>query len=169
MRYQGRFLSAKFEPQNVITATVICSMRSSRSGRQMTAGRLFRKKTMSITTAHLETLHRQLRELGDRLHEDHRPGATELDENDFLVAAAVACDFLLPSLLTIDQLAATVQKKIENVDVLLERSRMHESLPSEAQAAAEEENRYMEEDYASSPALPGSEDGSAASARQRAV
>ena len=121
---------------------------------------------MSISTAHLEALHQQLRELGDRLQEDYRPSATELDENDVLVAAAVACDFLLPSSLTIDQLAATVQKKIENVDILLARSRMHESLPSEAQAAAEDENRYMEEDYASSPALPDGEDGSAASARK---
>lgn len=123
---------------------------------------------MSITTVQLELLHRQLEALGDRLQADHRPGSTELSENDSLVAAAAACDFLLPSPLTIDHLAATVQKKIANVDVLLERARMHESLPPEAQAAAEEENRYMEDDYASSPALPGTEDGPDRSARQPA-
>ncbi|HEV2611037.1 MAG TPA: hypothetical protein VGU61_12280 [Noviherbaspirillum sp.] len=102
---------------------------------------------MSISVSQLEGLSDKLHRLSERLRSDRRPAGTALGENDPLVAAANDCDFLLPSPLTIDTLSATVEKKIGNVAVLLERARMHEQLPPDAQAAAEEENVLMDEDY----------------------
>ena len=102
---------------------------------------------MSISVAQLETLSDQLHRLAERLQADRRPREQTLDGGDPLIAAANDCDFLLPSPLTIETLSATVQKKIDNVAVLLDRARMHASLPEEAQAAAEEENMLMDEDY----------------------
>ncbi len=102
---------------------------------------------MSISSVQLEALAGNLHRLAERLQADSRAAETALSANDPVVAAANACDFLLPSPLTLETLRVTVQKKIENVAVLLERSLMHESLPPEAQAAAEEENKYIEEDY----------------------
>lgn len=102
---------------------------------------------MSISVAQLEALSDKLHRLAGRLHADRRPADSALGENDPLVAAANDCQFLLPSPLTIDTLSATVQKKLNNVAVLLERARMHQDLPPDAQAAAEEENMLMGEDY----------------------
>jgi len=102
---------------------------------------------MSISSVQLEALSDNLHRLAGLLQADSRPADTELSRTDPLVVAAENCDFILPSPLTTKTLAATVQKKIENVAVLLERSLMHESLPPEAQAAAEEENKYIEENY----------------------
>ncbi|MES2830665.1 MAG: hypothetical protein V4695_01570 [Pseudomonadota bacterium] len=102
---------------------------------------------MSIGTPQLEALSDKLHELAKRLHSDLTPGDSELNDGNSLVVSAKDCDFLLPTPLTLENLAATVQKKIDNINVLLERARMHESLPPEAQAAAEEENIYMEQDY----------------------
>jgi hypothetical protein len=102
---------------------------------------------MSISVSQLEGLSDKLHRLSERLRSDRRPSDTALGESDPLVAEANDCEFLLPSPLTIDTLSATVQKKLDNVAVLLERSRMHEELPPDAQAAAEEENVLMDEDY----------------------
>lgn len=107
---------------------------------------------MSISSVQLQALSQNLHRLASKIEADERPVPTELGNADALVVAAQACDFLLPSPLTLETLAATVQKKLDNVAVLLERSLMHESLPPQAQAAAEEENKYIEEDYADDPA-----------------
>ena len=110
---------------------------------------------MSISVARLESLSGKLHHLAERLRADHRAAGSALGENDPLVAAANECDFLLPSPLTIDTLSATVQKKLDNVAVLLERARMHQELPPDAQAAAEEENVLMDKDYQGDEATPG--------------
>lgn len=107
---------------------------------------------MSISSAQLEALSEKLHRVAALLQVDKRAADAELPASDALVVAANTCDFLLPSPLTLATLAATVQKKIDNVAVLLERSLMHESLPPQAQAAAEEENKYIEEDYQDDPA-----------------
>ncbi len=113
---------------------------------------------MSINTATLEALHRQLCHLATRLNDDCRPPDTALEPGDTLLDDARACDFLLPSPLTLLTLQDSVQKKIETVAVLMERAKVHESLPRAAQAAAEEENAFIEDDYAT-PVTPRNDDG----------
>jgi hypothetical protein len=105
------------------------------------------EKIMSISVAKLETLSDKLHRLADRLRAERRLPTGALSEEDPLVTAAKDCEFLLPVPLTIDTLSTTVQKKIENVAVLLERARMHQDLPTDAQTAAEEEIVLMDEDY----------------------
>jgi hypothetical protein len=54
------------------------------------------------------------------------------------VIAANQCELMLPEQLTLESLAAAARHKIDNVQVLLARAREHESLPREAQLAADE-------------------------------
>jgi len=107
---------------------------------------------MSISSITLNALSENLHRLANLLEADPRPTTMALQNTDPLIVAANACDFALPNPLTLETLSTTVEKKIANVAVLLERSLMHESLPPEAQAAAEEENKYIEEDYKDDPA-----------------
>lgn len=97
----------------------------------------------------------QLEDLAERLHAlkrrlDDHSGSSEqpLDGNSEFVQAAQECDFMLPTPLTVHSLSETVAKKLENVAVLMERARKHESLPEEAQIAAEQEYMMSDEDYA---------------------
>lgn len=106
---------------------------------------------MSISTGQLESIKKNLLHLQAHLKAERRAPDTELHADERLLAEATECDFMLPSPLTLASLAEAVTRKLENVDVLLERSRTHETLPPQAQAAAEDENRYMEEDYKDEP------------------
>lgn len=116
---------------------------------------------MSISTAQLEALQHQLAQLARRLADDRRPPSAILTATDPEVAEASACDFLLPSPLTLEALRETVQKKQDNVVVLLARAKLHEALPADAQAAAEEENAFMEADYDTPPTTQRDEPGTA--------
>lgn len=61
---------------------------------------------------------------------------------------------MLPETLTTGTLAEAVDRKLANVAVLLERARKHESLPEDAQAAAEQEYMLSDEDYAADAGHP---------------
>ena len=124
---------------------------------------------MSISTEKLETLCGKLQDLDNFLRVDARAPATALEQTDRLVVASQACDVMLPSPLTLAALSLTIQKKIETVGVLLERARLHQLLPADAQAAAEEENMFMEEDYCNAPELQeskGSNNGNGSETRE---
>lgn len=95
---------------------------------------------MVISVAQLETLLNKLQSLQQRLKNTDRSPSSELTESDPLVQAANECDFILPSPLTINTLQETVDRKIDNVLVLLERARQHEELPPDVQMAAEHED-----------------------------
>jgi hypothetical protein len=73
---------------------------------------------------------------------------TPLADDSALVQAAKGCEFMLPETLTIGSLRETVDRKIANVSVLLERARKHDDLPTSAQTAAEQEYTATEDDYA---------------------
>lgn len=113
---------------------------------------------MAISTEQLESIKQQLLVLAKRLTADPRSSDSELPQNDPLVAQALECDFILPSPLSMATPSVTVRRKLETVDVLLDRARLHRTLPAEAQAAAEEDNRFLQEDYQDEPALPGTND-----------
>lgn len=102
---------------------------------------------MSISVAQLEQLQIKLHNLADRLRADMRPEDKQLEEDDPLVASAKECEFPLPSPLTVATLLSTVRRKADNVQVLLARARMHEDLPPDAQAAAEQEDNLIEKNY----------------------
>lgn len=95
----------------------------------------------------LESLSTRLHRLQQQLRSASMPGDQALDEEDALVQAAKECEFMLPPALTVRTLAETVDKKINNVTVLLERARRHESLPEDAQLAAEQEYMASDEDF----------------------
>lgn len=94
----------------------------------------------------LETLSEQLHRLRDQLNAASLSRDAPLEERHALVRAARECEFMLPHHLTVGTLADTVDLKIENVRVLLERARNHENLPDAAQAAAEQGYGVTEED-----------------------
>jgi hypothetical protein len=96
----------------------------------------------------LEELSTKLHLLRDRLNTTSLSGEVQLDENNALVKAAYECEFMLPEHLTVSTLTDTVNQKINNVNVLLERARKHEDLPDTAQVAAEQEYTITEEDVA---------------------
>lgn len=102
---------------------------------------------MSISVSDLDQMLAKLNGLADVLRADPRPQQSPLDKSDPLAVQADACEFPLPSPLTIATLKETVDRKIENVGVLLQRARMHEQLPPDAQEAAEQENDLIEENY----------------------
>ncbi|WP_151638305.1 hypothetical protein [Noviherbaspirillum aerium] len=105
-----------------------------------------------MQVSQLEKIAEQLRSLKTRL--DSMPGSSEqpLQEDSEYVRAAQECDFMLPSPLTLGTLSETVDRKLQNVAVLMERARNHESLPEDAQAAAEQEYTMSDEDYAANHA-----------------
>lgn len=101
-----------------------------------------------MQVSQLEKIAEQLRSLKARL--ENIPGSSEqsLQEDSEYVRAAQECDFMLPSPLTLGTLSETVDRKLQNVAVLMERARNHESLPEDAQVAAEQEYTMSDEDYA---------------------
>jgi hypothetical protein len=98
---------------------------------------------MSISVQRLEELLDRLRNLERRLQASSRPADSPLAPDDPLVQLANDCEFFLPSPLCIATLAPTVERKIENVMVLLERARQREEIPADAQAAAENEDNLV--------------------------
>lgn len=102
----------------------------------------------------LEELDARLHGLRDRLRNEPR-GERLLDMEDPLVKAAEACEFMLPETLSVRNLADTVERKIGNVQLLLERARGHEELPESAQVAAGQEYMAGREDYQAEHAQPG--------------
>lgn len=95
----------------------------------------------------LEELSNRLHRLRERLDAASTPSDAPLMENSPLVQAAKECEFMLPPSLTVRSLSETVDRKIANVEVLLERARKHEDLPEAAQVAAGQEYTLTEEDY----------------------
>jgi hypothetical protein len=96
----------------------------------------------------LEDLSSRLQRLQQQLKSASAGSNSPLREDDPLVVAALECEFMLPSILTMETLTETVEKKINNVNLLLERARRHESLPEDAQVAADQEYLATEEDLA---------------------
>lgn len=101
-----------------------------------------------MQVAQLEELAERLRSLKTQLQQHSGSLDQPLKEDSDIVEAARECDFMLPAPLTLRTLSETVDRKIENVAVLTERARKHESLPEDAQAAAEQEYTMSDEDYA---------------------
>lgn len=95
----------------------------------------------------LEDLAARLQRLQQRLATAPATPERTLSPNDSMVQAARECEFMLPKPLTLSALAATVERKIANVAVLLERARRHEDMPPAAQLAADQEDLATEEDY----------------------
>jgi len=114
--------------------------------------------TLEAISAKLNQLKNDL----NRVSNDDRP----LDPRNALVQQAEECDFMLPEPLTTAALGEAVDRKLANVAVLLERARKHESLPEDAQAAAEQEYMLSDEDYAADAGHPVNENGRS-SASQR--
>lgn len=98
----------------------------------------------------LEELSGRLYRLRDQLSDAISSGNTPLDESNALVQAARECEFMLPEHPTVATLTDTVNHKIDNVNVLLERARKHEALPQAAQVAADQEYTVTEEDLLAS-------------------
>lgn len=101
-----------------------------------------------MQVAQLEELADRLLSLKSRLQDVSGSKEQALDEGSELVRAAKECDFMLPTPLTLSTLSDTVERKLQNVAILTERARKHESLPEEAQIAAEQEYMMSDEDYA---------------------
>ncbi|TWI67509.1 hypothetical protein IP91_01622 [Pseudoduganella lurida] len=88
---------------------------------------------------------KRLEELDEGLHKalalvarDEGAGTGALSPDHPAAQAALACEVMLPEVLTAPALAETLRHKIGTVQVLLERARAHEALPPEAQLAANE-------------------------------
>ena len=101
---------------------------------------------MAISTGQLEQMQQKLTALKSRLQQERGQDQPIAMDNP-LVAMANACEFPLPATLTARTLAEEVERKLENVTVLMARAREHESLPPEMRAAADQENPMMVEDY----------------------
>jgi hypothetical protein len=108
---------------------------------------------MEITT--LELLSSKLRDLKTRLERSALPSQHVLDDNDPLARAANECEFKLPEPLTIEALTETLARKMDTVELLLQRAREHENLPEDAQLAAEQEYLASENDYSTQKQSPG--------------
>lgn len=102
----------------------------------------------------LEEISAKLNHLKSELTRALKEGDRPLDADNGLVRQAEECEFMLPEKLTTSTLTEAVDRKISNVAVLLERARKHESLPEDAQAAAEQEYMLSDEDYAADAGHP---------------
>ena len=96
---------------------------------------------MSMNVEHLESLLTKLQQLQRRLNETSTPRDIELRKGDPLVQLAMECDFFLPSPLNVQTLSSTVDNKIENVNLLLDRARQNADVPADAKAVIE--NEYL--------------------------
>ena len=90
-----------------------------------------------MESAQLEQLQEGLRQVLRQV-ERHEGESEHLADDHPAVRAALAVELMLPEPLTAASLARAARSKIETVSVLLARAREHESLPPEAQLAAEE-------------------------------
>lgn len=99
-----------------------------------------------MQVSELELLDLRLHRLRDRLRSEPH-GQRMLDMDDPLVRSALECEFMLPETLTVRNLADTVDRKIGNVRLLLERARSHEALPESAQIAAGQEYMAGQQEY----------------------
>jgi hypothetical protein len=104
-------------------------------------------KELTMQVAQLEEIAERLRSLKSRLQNLSGSPEQPLNADSEYVQAAKECDFMLPSPLTLGTLSETVERKLQNVSILMERARSHESLPEDAQAAAEQEYTMSDEDY----------------------
>ena len=91
-----------------------------------------------MESARLEQLELGLRQVLRLIERDESGISGELPATHAAVKAAEACELMLPQPLTLATLAEAARHKIDNVQVLLARAREHESLPPEAQLAADE-------------------------------
>src|SRR4051812_33565742 len=98
---------------------------------------------MSLSVERLEELLDRLKDLERRLQAGTKSADSPLAQNDPLVQLANDCEFFLPNPLTIGTLSSTVERKIDNVIVLLERARQRDEIPPDAQAAAENEDNLV--------------------------
>jgi hypothetical protein len=95
---------------------------------------------LEMLLARLQQVQQELRTTSRFLDRGLRP-------DDPLVIAVNECEVMLPATVTVHSLLDTVKRKIDDVAVLLDRARQHERLPIDAQAAAEQEDLLIEEDY----------------------
>ncbi|SMP78272.1 hypothetical protein [Noviherbaspirillum suwonense] len=102
---------------------------------------------MAISTAQLDEMHDRLQALKQSLAGRDQSPDMPMAEDDPLAAMALDCEFPLPSPLTARTLAAEVDRKLDNVAVLMDRAQQHEALPPEMRAAADQENSMLVEDY----------------------
>ncbi|MDQ9169545.1 hypothetical protein Q8A64_03875 [Oxalobacteraceae bacterium R-40] len=98
---------------------------------------------MSISAAQLEHLLDKLENLTSQLRSSSKSSQAELAHDDPLVELANECEFMLPSPLTAANLLETAERKINNVQVLLERAKQHEEIPPDAQFAADNEDTLV--------------------------
>jgi hypothetical protein len=105
------------------------------------------RKGIIMRISELEELAARLHGLQHRLDQTSISGDEPLAQDHPLVQAAAACEFRLPPRLTVRTLAETVERKIDNVTLMLERAREHQQLPQSAQAAAEQEDMPGADDY----------------------
>jgi hypothetical protein len=98
---------------------------------------------MSLSIAQLERLLDQLEHLTGSLRSSSRSAEEDLSHDDPLVEAANACEFMLPSPLTVANLLETAERKINNVHVLLERAKQHQDIPADARLAADNEDMLL--------------------------
>ena len=110
---------------------------------------------MAMSTEQLEQMQQKLTALKSRLQQAHGQDQP-ISMDDPLVGMANACEFPLPATLTARTLAEEVERKLDNVAVLMARAREHESLPPEMRAAADQENPMMVEDYREGGVADGS-------------
>jgi hypothetical protein len=103
---------------------------------------------MSISIAQLEDLLSRLTRLQERLQTvSSWSRDAPLAADDPLVRLAEDCDFLLPTPLNAATLAETVERKIGNVHVLLDRAHLNEGLPEDVEMAADNEDILVEQQY----------------------
>jgi hypothetical protein len=114
-----------------------------------------------MQVSELEELSARLGRLRERLDETS-PADTPLSESSPLLQAARECDFMLPPTLTVRTLSETVDRKIANVSVLLERAKKQKDLSAEVPAAEAQDYMFTEDDY-----LLGSAKARTGSATQR--
>jgi hypothetical protein len=91
-----------------------------------------------MESARLEQLERGLHKVLGLIERDETGATGSLQADHPAVRAADACELMLPQPLTLASLAEAARHKIDNVQVLLARAREHESLPPDAQLAADE-------------------------------
>ena len=93
-----------------------------------------------MESARLEQLEQGLHQVLRLIERDETGAAasSQLSADHPAVVAAGQCELMLPEQLTAQSLAAAARHKIDNLQVLLARAREHESLPPEAQLAADE-------------------------------
>jgi hypothetical protein len=99
----------------------------------------------------LEQLEQALRQALQLVERDESGSHGELAPDHPAARAAEAAEMMLPEPLTLASLAEAICRKIDTVQVLLERARAHEKLPPDAQLAADEGYMTGADDLTQSP------------------